>query len=242
MGVQEKSLVWPTLLIPRKSPNLLKRLVSAHNQLAFFLHSMISKPPASEWFLMGTKSHVVDFEWVLSLTLLQNCFFMGFWQVTSLVVVAGDFWYDEWRCLVQLRVYWQKWCCHVRPGINTAGLYQQPTTSLSSDECLWTSNLTNSEKIGKSNLCLCVSACVHTRTSWLIGNVEELQAGGVAVILGLAADKDNVTFHPSTLLYGRTWTSGLFGGYKGRTDLPGLVEKYMDGVWDQNPSFFSHKS
>jgi S-(hydroxymethyl)glutathione dehydrogenase/alcohol dehydrogenase len=90
--------------------------------------------------------------------------------------------------------------------------------------------LTNSEKIGKSNLCLCVSACVHTRTSWLIGNVEELQAGGVAVILGLAADKDNVTFHPSTLLYGRTWTSGLFGGYKGRTDLPGLVEKYMDGV------------
>lgn len=155
------------------------------------------------------------------------------------VVVAGDFWYDKWRCLVQLRVYWQKCCCHVCPGINTAGLYQQPTTSLSSDECLWTSNLTNSKKIGKSNLCLCVSACVYTRTSWLIDNVEELQAGGVAVILGLAADKDNVTFHPSTLLYGRTWTSGLFGGYKGRTDLPGLVEKYMDGVRDQNPSFFS---
>jgi hypothetical protein len=71
--------------------------------------------------------------------------------------------------------------------------------------------------------------------------LEELQAGGVAVILGLAADKDNVTFHPSTLLYGRTWTSGLFGGYKGRTDLPGLVEKYMDGVRDQNPSFFCYK-
>ncbi len=102
--------------------------------------------------------------------------------------------------------------------------------------------MTNSKKIGKSNLCLCVSACVYTRTSWLIDNVEELQAGGVAVILGLAADKDNVTFHPSTLLYGRTWTSGLFGGYKGRTDLPGLVEKYMDGVRDQNPSFFSPKS
>ncbi len=57
-----------------------------------------------------------------------------------------------------------------------------------------------------------------------------LQAGGVSVILGLAADNDKVTFHPSTLLYGRTWTSGLFGGYKGKTDLPGLVEKYMDGV------------
>lgn len=57
-----------------------------------------------------------------------------------------------------------------------------------------------------------------------------MQAGGVSVILGLAADNDKVTFHPSTLLYGRTWTSGLFGGYKGKTDLPGLVEKYMDGV------------
>jgi hypothetical protein len=61
VGVQEKSLVWPTLLIHWKSPNLLKRLVSAQNQLAFFLHSMISKPPAAECFLMGTKSHVVDF-------------------------------------------------------------------------------------------------------------------------------------------------------------------------------------
>jgi S-(hydroxymethyl)glutathione dehydrogenase/alcohol dehydrogenase len=38
-------------------------------------------------------------------------------------------------------------------------------------------------------------------------------------------------FNPRTLLlYGSTWTSGLFGGYKGKTDLPGLVEKYMDGV------------
>jgi S-(hydroxymethyl)glutathione dehydrogenase/alcohol dehydrogenase len=67
-----------------------------------------------------------------------------------------------------------------------------------------------------------------------------LQAGGVAVILGLAADGDNVTFHPSTLLYGRTWTSGLFGGYKGRTDLPGLVEKYMDGTINLD-HYISHK-
>jgi len=33
-----------------------------------------------------------------------------------------------------------------------------------------------------------------------------------------------------TLLYGRTWTSGLFGKYKGKIDMPCLVEKYMDGV------------
>ncbi|CAM6050712.1 unnamed protein product [Sphagnum compactum] len=63
---------------------------------------------------------------------------------------------------------------------------------------------------------------------------------GVSVILGLAADKDNVTFHPSTLLYGRTWTSGLFGGYKGRTDLPGLVEKYMDGTINLD-HYITHK-
>ncbi|CAK9863747.1 unnamed protein product [Sphagnum jensenii] len=66
------------------------------------------------------------------------------------------------------------------------------------------------------------------------------KAGGVSVILGLAADNDKVTFHPSTLLYGRTWTSGLFGGYKGKTDLPGLVEKYMDGTINLD-HYITHK-
>ncbi|KAG0569381.1 hypothetical protein KC19_6G086700 [Ceratodon purpureus] len=54
--------------------------------------------------------------------------------------------------------------------------------------------------------------------------------GGVAVIIGLVDSRKLVSFHPSSLLLGKSWTSGLFGGFKARTQLPGLVEKCMDGV------------
>jgi len=57
-----------------------------------------------------------------------------------------------------------------------------------------------------------------------------LQVKGVSIILGLITDNDKVKFNPSILLYGRTWTFGLFGRYKGKIDMPCLVEKYMDGV------------
>jgi Zn-dependent alcohol dehydrogenase len=57
-----------------------------------------------------------------------------------------------------------------------------------------------------------------------------LQAEGVSIILGLATINDKVTFNPNILLYGHTWTSRPFGGYKRKTNLLVLVEKYMDGV------------
>lgn len=57
-----------------------------------------------------------------------------------------------------------------------------------------------------------------------------LQVEGVSIILGLIVDNDKVKFNPSTLMDGRTWTFGLFGKYKGKIDMPCLVEKYMDGV------------
>ncbi|KAH9542968.1 hypothetical protein CY35_13G037400 [Sphagnum magellanicum] len=56
------------------------------------------------------------------------------------------------------------------------------------------------------------------------------KAGGVSVIVGLVPSTEKVSFHPEVLLFGRTWTSGLFGGFKGRTDLPLLVEKCLDGT------------
>jgi Zn-dependent alcohol dehydrogenase len=57
-----------------------------------------------------------------------------------------------------------------------------------------------------------------------------LSAKGVLVILGLVANNDKVTFNPSLLLCGRTYTFELFGGYKRKTNLLGLVEKYTYGV------------
>lgn len=57
-----------------------------------------------------------------------------------------------------------------------------------------------------------------------------LQWGGVSCILGLVESSQRVKFHPASLLWGRVWTSGLFGGYKGRTQLPGLVDRCIKGV------------
>jgi len=57
-----------------------------------------------------------------------------------------------------------------------------------------------------------------------------MQAGGMSVILGLVEATQRVSFHPGALLWGRSWTSGLFGGYKARSELPKLVERCMKGV------------
>ncbi|XP_024359176.1 alcohol dehydrogenase class-3 isoform X2 [Physcomitrium patens] len=53
--------------------------------------------------------------------------------------------------------------------------------------------------------------------------------GGVSCILGLVESSQRVSFHPALLLWGRVWTSGLFGGYKGRSQLPDLVDRCIKG-------------
>jgi len=65
-----------------------------------------------------------------------------------------------------------------------------------------------------------------------------LQAGGVSVIVEdwQADNDDKVTFNPSTLC---TWTSELFGGYKGKKQICGLgfinyVKRGVTQVVDDN--------
>jgi len=38
-----------------------------------------------------------------------------------------------------------------------------------------------------------------------------------------------VQTRPFQLVTGRVWRGTAFGGFKGRTELPGLVQKYLDG-------------
>uniref|UniRef100_A9U4C5 Predicted protein n=1 Tax=Physcomitrium patens TaxID=3218 RepID=A9U4C5_PHYPA len=65
-------------------------------------------------------------------------------------------------------------------------------------------------------------------------------AGGVAVILGLMDSSKEISFHPSKLLWGKSWTSGLFGGFKGRSQLPDLVDKCVEGVINLD-HYITHK-
>ena len=52
---------------------------------------------------------------------------------------------------------------------------------------------------------------------------------GESVIIGVAAAGEEISTRPFQLVTGRVWRGTAFGGVKGRSELPGYVERYMDG-------------
>jgi S-(hydroxymethyl)glutathione dehydrogenase/alcohol dehydrogenase len=70
-----------------------------------------------------------------------------------------------------------------------------------------------------------------------IGNVEVMRSAlecchkgwGESVIIGVAASGEEISTRPFQLVTGRVWRGTAFGGVKGRSELPGYVERYMDG-------------
>lgn len=53
------------------------------------------------------------------------------------------------------------------------------------------------------------------------------RAWGKSIIIGVAAAGKEISTRPFFLVVGRTWTGTAFGGVKGRSELPGLVDKLM---------------
>ena len=56
------------------------------------------------------------------------------------------------------------------------------------------------------------------------------QGWGVAVLVGVPNKDDAFKTHPVNFLNERTLKGTFYGNYKPRTDLPSVVEKYMNGV------------
>ncbi|WFD36000.1 hypothetical protein MCUN1_002871 [Malassezia cuniculi] len=52
---------------------------------------------------------------------------------------------------------------------------------------------------------------------------------GVSTIIGVAAAGEEIATRPFQLVTGRRWQGSAFGGVKGRTQLPGIVERYLGG-------------
>lgn len=52
---------------------------------------------------------------------------------------------------------------------------------------------------------------------------------GESIIIGVAASGAEISTRPFQLVTGRVWKGTAFGGVKGRTELPGYVDKYMSG-------------
>ncbi|WP_321528673.1 S-(hydroxymethyl)glutathione dehydrogenase/class III alcohol dehydrogenase [Sedimenticola selenatireducens] len=70
-----------------------------------------------------------------------------------------------------------------------------------------------------------------------IGNVHVMREAlecchngwGVSTIIGVAGAGQEISTRPFQLVTGRTWKGTAFGGVKGRTELPGYVNRYMNG-------------
>ncbi|HAG82930.1 MAG TPA: S-(hydroxymethyl)glutathione dehydrogenase/class III alcohol dehydrogenase [Cyanobacteria bacterium UBA12227] len=70
-----------------------------------------------------------------------------------------------------------------------------------------------------------------------IGNVTVMRQAlecchkgwGVSVIIGVAGAGEEIRTRPFQLVTGRVWKGTAFGGAKGRTDVPKIVDWYMEG-------------
>ena len=52
---------------------------------------------------------------------------------------------------------------------------------------------------------------------------------GTSVIIGVAAAGKEISTRPFQLVTGRNWRGSAFGGARGRTHVPKIVDWYMDG-------------
>jgi S-(hydroxymethyl)glutathione dehydrogenase/alcohol dehydrogenase len=70
-----------------------------------------------------------------------------------------------------------------------------------------------------------------------IGNVNVMRQAlecchkgwGVCTIIGVAGAGEEISTRPVQLVTGRVWKGSAFGGARGRTDVPKIVDWYMDG-------------
>ncbi|MEP3640105.1 MAG: zinc-binding dehydrogenase, partial [Paracoccaceae bacterium] len=80
------------------------------------------------------------------------------------------------------------------------------------------------------------------------GNVDVMRTAleaahkgwGESIIIGVAPAGAEIATRPFQLVTGRVWRGTAFGGAKGRTDVPKIVDWYMDGKIEIDP-MITHK-
>jgi S-(hydroxymethyl)glutathione dehydrogenase/alcohol dehydrogenase len=76
-----------------------------------------------------------------------------------------------------------------------------------------------------------------------IGNVNVMRQAlecchkgwGTSIIIGVAGAGQEIATRPFQLVTGRSWRGTAFGGARGRTDVPKIVDWYMDGKIEIDP-------
>ncbi len=72
------------------------------------------------------------------------------------------------------------------------------------------------EAVGNTKLMRAALECCHK--GW-----------GVSTIIGVAGAGQEISTRPFQLVTGRVWKGSAFGGVKGRSQLPGMVDQYLSG-------------
>ncbi|KXO13862.1 S-(hydroxymethyl)glutathione dehydrogenase [Moritella sp. JT01] len=80
-----------------------------------------------------------------------------------------------------------------------------------------------------------------------IGNVDVMRSAlecchkgwGESIVIGVAGAGKEISTRPFQLVTGRVWRGSAFGGVKGRSELPEIVERYMAGDFKLN-DFITH--
>jgi S-(hydroxymethyl)glutathione dehydrogenase/alcohol dehydrogenase len=75
------------------------------------------------------------------------------------------------------------------------------------------------------------------------GNVQVMRAAlesahkgwGESIIIGVAPAGAEISTRPFQLVTGRSWRGTAFGGARGRTDVPKIVDWYMEGKIEIDP-------
>ncbi len=81
-----------------------------------------------------------------------------------------------------------------------------------------------------------------------IGNVDVMRVAletahkgwGESIIIGVAGAGKEISTRPFQLVTGRSWRGTAFGGARGRTDVPSIVDMYMEGQIQIDP-LITHK-
>ena len=85
-----------------------------------------------------------------------------------------------------------------------------------------------------------------------IGNVNVMRAAleschkgwGESIVIGVAPSGAEISTRPFQLVTGRVWKGSAFGGIKGRSELPQIVDKYLEGKLkvDECKKFFKSQT
>ena len=81
-----------------------------------------------------------------------------------------------------------------------------------------------------------------------VGNVNLMRSAleachkgwGECTVIGVAGAGQEIATRPFQLVTGRVWRGTAFGGVKGRSELPGMVDEWLRGEFDIDPYITHH--